>query len=114
MVGVGVIVAMPALLVVECVRLAQKNEPRNRPVRASRLRGYLSERIVANRDGGVKVNQEERARLIGRMGGDVTSYDALATRGEWPAARMYLTRLAACVGMLAMEVDENDPVEREN
>ena len=60
------------------------------------------------------MNKEERAGLIGRMGGDVTSYDSLAERGEWPAARMYLTRLAACVGMLAMEVDEHDPVEREN
>lgn len=57
---------------------------------------------------------EERAQLLSRMGGDVTIYDALAARGEWPAARMYLTRLTGAIGALAMEVDENDPVEREN
>lgn len=60
------------------------------------------------------MTKEERASLIGRMGGDVTMYDTLATRGEWPAARMFITRLAACVGMMAMEVDENDPAEQEN
>ncbi len=70
--------------------------------------------IEANREDVVKVNNNERANLVLRMGGDVTSYDALAQRGEWPAARMYLTRLTAAIGALAMEVDEHDPVEREN
>lgn len=60
------------------------------------------------------MTKEERAGLIGRMGGDVTIYDTLADRGEWPAARMYLTRLTGAIGALAMEVDEHDPVEREN
>ncbi len=60
------------------------------------------------------MSNEERSNLVGRMGGDVTSYDALAQRSEWPAARMYLTRLVAAVGALAMEIDEHDPVEREN
>jgi len=60
------------------------------------------------------VNKYERSNLVGRMGGDVTSYDALAQRGEWQAARMYLTRLTAAIGVLAMEVDEHDPVEGEN
>jgi len=62
----------------------------------------------------VKVNKEERTQLISQMGGDVTNYDAHATRGEWPAARIYLTRLTAAIGALAMEVDEHDPAERGN
>lgn len=60
------------------------------------------------------MTNEERSSLIGQMGQDVTAYDACASRGEWPAARMFLTRLTACVGHLAIEVDEHDPVEREN
>lgn len=60
------------------------------------------------------MSQEERNQLISQMGGDVTNYDAHATRGEWPAARMYLTRLTAAIGALAMEVDEHDPAEKGN
>lgn len=56
---------------------------------------------------------EERSGLIGQMGQDVTAYDACASRGEWPTARMFLTRLTGAIGALAMEVDEHDPVERE-
>jgi hypothetical protein len=70
--------------------------------------------IEANREEVVKVNNEERNQLVGRMGGDVTNYSMCAERGEWPAARMWLTRLAAWVGVLAMEVDEYDPVEQKN
>jgi hypothetical protein len=105
---------MPALLVVECVRLATKRNRVHGPSWASRVRGVQIERIVANCEEGVKVSTEERAGLIGQMGGDVTSYSMHAERGEWPAARLFLTRLTAAVGAMAMEVDENDPVERQN
>jgi S-formylglutathione hydrolase FrmB len=60
------------------------------------------------------VDALQRGKLVMQMGNDVGMYANCAQRGEWPAARMWLTRLVAAVGTLAMEVDEADPVERAN
>lgn len=65
-------------------------------------------------DGDVNVSNEDRLSIINRMGFTMGTYDMCANRGEWPLARMHLNKLVAAIGMLAMEIDENDPVERES
>lgn len=67
-----------------------------------------------NIDGGVKVSENDRLALVNQMGFSMGSYSIAAVRKEWPLARMHLNKIVAGIGMLAMEVDENDPVEREN
>jgi hypothetical protein len=111
---VGVIVAIRALLWLRRTGSPRKKAAYTAHPRASRVRGVQTAILIAYREEGVKVSNEERSSLVGQMGQDVTAYDACATRGEWPTARMFLTRLTAAVGALAMEVDENDPVGREN
>ena len=60
------------------------------------------------------MTSQERAQLLQRMGGDAGMVCAAAERGEWPSARMYMNRFFAAAGILAMEIDENDPVEPGN
>ena len=54
----------------------------------------------------------QRLGVINQMGADVTMLNTHAAREEWPLARMYLTRLTGAIGLLAMEIDEHDPVEQ--
>lgn len=67
-----------------------------------------------NIEGGVKVSENDRLALINQMGFTMGSYSMAAVRKEWPLARMHLNKLVAGIGMLAVEIDENDPVERES
>ena len=67
-----------------------------------------------NIDGGVKVSEHDRLALINQMGFSMGSYSLAAVRREWPIARAHLNKIVAGLGMLAMEIDENDPVERES
>lgn len=52
--------------------------------------------------------------LINQLGFTIGLYSLAAVRREWPLARMHLNKLVAGIGMLAVEIDENDPVERES
>ena len=60
------------------------------------------------------MTEQDRMALINQMGFTMGSYSMAAVRKEWPLARMHLNKIVAGIGMLAMEVDENDPVERNN
>ena len=56
---------------------------------------------------------KERFALVNAIGFSIGHYHMAVERGEWPLARMHLNKVVAGIGMLAMEIDEHDPVERE-
>jgi hypothetical protein len=60
------------------------------------------------------MNDAERMNLINQMGFTIGMFSQAAVRKDWPLARMHLNKALAGMGVLAMEIDEHDPVERES
>lgn len=57
------------------------------------------------------MNEQTRMGLINQMGYTIGDYGEAARLGQWADARKHLTKLVAGMGMLAVEVEENDPSE---
>jgi hypothetical protein len=55
-----------------------------------------------------------RMALINQMGFTMGDYTEAMRASDWALARRHLNKLVAAFGMLAVEIEENDPVEREN
>lgn len=56
----------------------------------------------------------DRIGLINQLGFTMGFYMTAMTSRDYALARKHLVKLYAGLGMLAMELDELDPVEREN
>ena len=60
------------------------------------------------------MDEATRMAVINRMGFTMGDYAEAMRASQWATARRHLNKLVAAFGMMAVEIEENDPAEREN